>query len=244
MPEQAAQQTEQAPADHVQAQAEDQDEQRDQADCELILGKPWLFSRLYQFNYSPADYLHPSQRERFLPLPQWEELWRSPRARPGLSLYILEKLSLSQRASFDDRLPWWPLFLLDHERLQRLARHVAASVLGPQVRRAMARTEVLRWKEQLGAELHSFAMNGAAFLPEPGLEPAWKSGHSLDSLGYSWIDSALASSSEALLERFRLKYPARCELAPVAQDKAMSMTRAVLKILEKRWHSSFAQKLA
>lgn len=244
MPVQAARQTEPAQGDIVQAQAEDRDEQPDQADCELVLGKPWLFSRLYQFNYAPADYLHPSQRERILPLDQWEALWRSPRARPGLSLYILEKLSLSQRVSFDDRLPWWPLFLLDHERLQRLAGYVAASVLGPQVRRAMARTEVLRWKEELGTELHSFAMNGAAFLPEPGVEPRWQPGHSIDSLGYSWIDSALSHAPIALLERFRLKYPAGCELAPIAQDKAMSMTRAVLKIQEKRWHSSFAQKLA
>jgi hypothetical protein len=120
---------------------------------------------------------------------------------------------------------------------------LAASVVGPQVRRAMARPEVLRWKEQLGADLHAFAMNEAAFLPAPGVEPVLRSVHSVDALGFSWIDAALSAAPAHLIERLRLKYPAGCELSPVPQDKARSLTRAVLKTLEKRWYSSFAQKM-
>lgn len=210
----------------------------------LIADDRKLFRRLYQFNYCPAEYLHPSQRIRFVPHEHAHRLWEAPRARATLSIMILRQLKLSGRVRFDPTLPQWPLLLLDSQRLVRLSRYVAAAVLGPQVRKSVAREDVLRWKRTLTPELYKFSMTVANLLPTPSGEPVLAHGHPIEDLGLGWIDSALSGVPNELVLRTRLKYPASAAPLPVRTHKAKGLVSAVLLLLEQEWCSSFATKAA
>ncbi|MDB5798410.1 MAG: hypothetical protein JWP36_2312 [Paucimonas sp.] len=212
--------------------------------AELITGDPRLFNLLYEFNYAPAAYLHPSQRERFLPAVPSPELWEAPRARSALSDLVLGQLKFGDKTNFDASLRHWPLLLLDHERLLRVARHVGAALVGPEARKAMARDEVLRWKSTLGPELYRFAMTAGALLPVPALEPASLARHTPEDLGWGWLDAALSDVPEELLVRARLKYPVTSKPPRVRSKRAGPLAWAVLSTLEKKWCSSFAPKAA
>ena len=209
----------------------------------LICESPWLFRELYRFNFAPADYLHPSRRPSFMPALRDPAVWDCSRARPGLSLHILDKTGLAGTSSFDPRIPEWPLLLLDAERLQRLARHIGAAVLGPRVRRAITRAEVLQWKGLLGPQLYQFSMTATLF-PQPEQEPELEGSHPIESLGYRWIDISLRAAPESLLARSRLKYPDWVEKTSDTSPKAKLLTWAVLRTLERKWYSLFAQRAA
>lgn len=203
-----------------------------------------LFRRLYQFNFSPAEYLHVTQRPRFVPQPGAASLWSHPRSRAGLSALVLAQLNLSGQADFNTRHAEWPLVLLPTERLLRLAAHAGALLVSGRVRRAMARAEVLSWKESLGAELYQFAMTGATLLPVPpevlAMEPAVSTGHSPLALGLACVDAATGKAPAGMVRRLRLKYPAELALPALPTDTAAALAWTVLSALERKWVSSFA----
>lgn len=191
------------------------------------------------FNQNPADYMDASHRAGSFSLPADGPLWECERARRHLSREILARIG--DAPCLDTQRPEWPLALLDRGRLDRLARHVSAALVGARVRRSISRTEVLQWREWLSPDAHDFALTRAGLLPfsaEAG------SGRNMpaEQLGHAWIIAASRAWPEAIARRFVLKLPAGpfSEAGPVDPALASKLVSSVLSIMESRWCSSFA----
>jgi hypothetical protein len=196
------------------------------------------------FNENPADYIDPSRRDEFFRMPLDAALWSNARSRRHLSRHILDRMETS--SCLEVQRPEWPLALLDRPRLDRLARHVAAALVGSRVRRSLSRDEVLKWRDWLSPEAHEFALQRAGLLP---ISIDTRMGASIDAgrtaaqeLGLRWIVATTRRWPEAIARRFMLKLPGGEFAEADAVDGAFAsrLVTSVLSIVESRWCSSFA----
>jgi hypothetical protein len=130
--------------------------------------------------------------------------------------------------------------LLDGARLDRLARHVGATMYRKAIVRCIRHEEVEQWKRLLGPDACKFALHGAALLPDFGLPDC--AGDPADALatGHGWLEAALSQAPGPLSARGRLKLPLSRMDAPVDETRARRLISSLLLILEPSWHSSFA----
>jgi hypothetical protein len=198
-------------------------------------------ARLYQFNYQLADYLHPSRRRDFTDILLTDEVWEKPRARQALSQHILACLGKNALTCFDLAHEEWPLLLLDAGQLDRLARHVAATLYNVRIARCIEQGELGQWKRLLGLDGYKFALHGTPLLPDMKLsEPDTQAADAL-AHAYALIDAAWSEAPGPLLARGRLKLPARILQTSADQGQARHLVFALLFILEPKWRSSFAE---
>ena len=212
--------------------------------AQLIALKPDLVRGICAFNQSPADYIDEPRRAEFFPQHtvggSWHNIWECDRSRRHLSRHILERLSA--QPCLEPARREWPLALLPRPAIDRLARHVAAALVGARVRRCVSRNEVLQWREWLSQDAHEFALTRAGLLPfnaDAGSEPR---STTAQELGYAWIVAASRQWHESISRRFMLKLPAGPYREADAVDGASAarLVQSVLSIVEARWCSSFA----
>ncbi|RYX93946.1 MAG: hypothetical protein EOO28_16305 [Comamonadaceae bacterium] len=207
----------------------------------LVRDLPDLLLALCVFNENPADYLALSRRAEFFPVPPDAALWNVGRARRHLSREILARIG--GEACFDTQRAEWPLALMDRTQLDRLARHIAAALVGARVRRSISRAEVLHWREWLTPEAHDFALKRAGLLPV-SVEAEAAVG-SLDgtaeSLGHAWLRAACSTWPDGTAQRFLLKLPSGEAVDTATVDAALAwrLVSSVLSIVEARWCSLF-----
>lgn len=199
-----------------------------------------LVRAICTFNQNPADYIDESHLKEFFPAPVAGALWGCPRARRHLSRHILDRIGGAP--CLETQRPEWPVVLLDRPRLDRLARHVAAALVGSRVRRCVSRAEVLKWRDWLSPEAQEFALTRAGLLPfsvDAGADPERMPAQQL---GHAWIISASGRWAKPIARRFTLKLPAAASRAADAIDGAFAsrLVSSVLSIVEPRWCSSFA----
>ena len=206
----------------------------------LIGSQADIMRSICVFNENPADYIDESRRAEFFPAAMDRAVWRCARSRRHMSRHILERVGAAP--CLEVRRPEWPLVLLDAPRLQRVARHVAAALMGSRVRRSVSRGDVLRWREWLSPEAHEFALTRAGLLPFTATVHCDVDQTAAHELGLAWIASATACWPAALARRFMLKLPAGTENNASAVDGtfAWRVVSSVLPIAEARWCSSFA----
>jgi hypothetical protein len=201
--------------------------------------RPAVFGLLYAFNHCPADYLHPTRRDRFV-AGGGEALWREARSRSRLSEFILREVDLLDRPWLDVVRPECPVALLDARRLLLLARCVGAASLWPRVRRSVLRDEVLRWKQRLTPAVYGFLMASAALLPGVAAPATDDDDAPVEATGFGWIRAALAAAPDELRLRVELKLPAEVPAVTADAAAAMHLVRSVHCALEPKWYSSFA----
>jgi hypothetical protein len=192
-----------------------------------------------EFERQPAEYMHPSRRDMFCPMPAMEAVWDSARARRHLSRNILRTLSLDP-CDRSAEVPW-PVALLDTDRLQRIALCVAAAAASAQVRGCLLRDEVLLWREWLSSDAFSFSQETARLLPElPHVRI--DRGVPAPSFGLRLLARAALAWPVAIAGRFLLKMPRddaehACDVDPTLVSR---LAVRVLSIVEPRWCSSLA----
>lgn len=199
-----------------------------------------LIRAICTFNQNPADYIDASRRPEFFPQPADEALWQCSRARRHLSRHILDRVG--GEPCLETMQPEWPVALLDRPQVDRLARHVAAAIVGPRVRRCISRADVIKWRDWLSQEAHDFALTRASLLPfhaDAGHRPETMTS---EHLGHAWIVAASKRWHSAIARRFMLKLPAGRYGEVDAIDSALAsrLVISVLSTLETRWCSSFA----
>ncbi|MES3002909.1 MAG: SctK family type III secretion system sorting platform protein [Pseudomonadota bacterium] len=202
-----------------------------------------VFARICLFNHGPADYLHPSHRAEFAIAALAEDVWAAPRARSHLSRSILARLGVD--ACTDVSRAEWPLALLDPPRLARLARHVAAGLLGSRARACISRADVIEWRDWLSPQAHEFALTSANLLPLAHAPEIAREGTAED-LGFRWIRAAIQSWPDPIRLRMQLKLPAQTPAPPgqVPREQAQRLVRSILSIVEQSWCSSFVKTRA
>lgn len=216
-----------------------------QTDCNQMDDKQALFAcknelrrLMFQFNFLPAGYLHPSYRESFFPgMP--EKIWEVPRVLGKLSALILRKLEYPEPIFTPNH--WgWPVALLPQSRLVRLASLIGAISFRDQVRSSLARDHVMSWKRKLGIDAYQFAMTSASLLPSVSTDDMCAGEISPEAIGYSVISASIQTMPNAMLERVRLKLPSTFESLEFDPLKARRIVASVLDISEGKWSSSHA----
>ncbi len=207
----------------------------------LARERPDVIRRLLAFNFLPADYLHPSRRYVFTDVDISSEVWRQSRARKTLSSLILQQLKLEAKPCLDSGHWEWTVALLDMESMERLARHLGATILGPTIRRSVSRTEVMHWNDTITPAVYKFVMASASLLKTPQIDLAPLEEETPESIGYSWILRCLASGPEELVERAQLKLPFDTAAAETSTHIAREFVLSVLSALEPKWCSTFAK---
>ena len=205
----------------------------------LLGSSPKLASDIYAFNFCPADYVHPTDREQFGGALVSDEIWRARRARAALSAHILKKMGLDKQPCFDLSHPEWPLVLLDASKLNRLQRHIMAFVFSPMVRHSIMHQEVIAWKTRLGPDAYKFALNGTTLLPRLELPKAALHAARAEELAYGCIEAAMSTAVEPLLLRARLKLPCSRIKPDTDAASAKRLVYALLSILEPEWRLFF-----
>jgi hypothetical protein len=210
----------------------------------MIRAQPELVRAICVFNQNPADYIDVSRREDFFPQHAHGPVWTSERSRRHLSRHILHRIGVSP--CLEPGRAEWPVALLDRGAIDRLARHVAAALVGARVRRSLSREEVLKWRDWLSPEAHDFALTRAGLLPIRAEGLAVPRDLAALGLGHAWIVSATRRWPQAISRRFMLKMPPGDFPAADAIDGAFAsrLVHSVLAIVESRWCSSFATMCA
>lgn len=208
--------------------------------AQLISAQPDAVRGICIFNQNPADYIDESRRREFFPRHAAGSLWTCERSRRHLSRHILERIGAAQ--CLEARRPEWQVALLERPAIDRLARHVAAALVGARVRRCVSRDEVLKWRDWLSPEAQDFALTRAGLLPfnaDARVEP---DRITAQELGHAWIVSASRQWHASISRRFMLKLPAGSfkEADAIDGASASRLVHSVLSIVESRWCSSFA----
>lgn len=204
---------------------------------ELLSHDPEVAGTVWRFNFLPAGDLHPSRRAGLLPeLP--ELVWQSQRAQPRLSMLVLQRSGLQDTSCFDMPLRQWPLALLPVQRLERIARHVGALVLGVRVRASLARDHVLGWRARLGDDAYRFAMTSASLVPQAKLPLSGLANAAPADIGYQLIRAAVSDAPVPMCQRVCLKTPARTDAFAVDTAQAGRLVDQVMRIVEAEWVSS------
>jgi hypothetical protein len=206
-----------------------------------------LAGLLLRFNLEPAWLFHPSrqsewQTESEQALPRGASLARH------MSGALLRQLGLARVDGLDD--PALPLFMAQAPLFERLTLCCGLVVLGPSLRRVIARAEVLALQAQLGeAGLH-FARTAVRLWDAPvpaAVEPASSAVYE-QALGAGaavlWL--AAVSAAEPVRQRAHLRLPLDAQDAVVELPhplerpaNALALARSVLAELDPAWLSSF-----
>jgi hypothetical protein len=206
---------------------------------ELVRRFPRELPALIEFNYNLAADMHGSHRDTLMPeIPA--NIFSVTRCVPRISSLLLRRVGLLEFPCFDIPNPHWPLALLSVSRLERIARHVGALVLGIRVRSSLSRDHVLAWKARLGEEAYRFAMNSASLVQAGRLPLVELSSDAPEEIGYRVILAGLADAPETLSRRACLKIPRGLGPADIETEKANRLLKNVMGIVEAEWYSSFA----
>lgn len=208
---------------------------------ELRSAQPSLFRILHYFNFNPASYLHPSRRADFFGACLPDRVWDESRVMYRLSAQMLQELDLLTQPCLDFPHPKWSLALLSPKRLDRLASHLGAVVMGSQIRGSLARDQVVAWKDKLGADAYQFVINSAQLLPAVHASSGGFLPEQAQLMGYGMIAKSLADAPQAMQRRALLKIPV---IDPAVADlgNAAQIVHTVMVILEAEWHSLFVVK--
>jgi len=203
-----------------------------------VLGRwPSFAPALYEFNFRAATYLHPFRRSSLLPeLP--ECLWHSGRIQDRLSMQVLERAGIRSDPCFELPHAGWALALLPTARLERLATHIGALVVGASVRSSLSREQVLAWKQKLGSDAYRFAMTSASLLAIGHL-PDLREQDPV-SLGYSLMAGEANRMPAGMRERFLLKLPPGLPEPALDEDSARRLVQTAVNVIEGEWCSSIA----
>ena len=210
---------------------------RDTSIRSLIKQKPHLAAAIIRFNTDLCENLHPDQQGKWLPqLPS--SFWRAPRLVERISKLVSVQVGVADKFYLEIPNPLWAMILLPPERLERLALHIGALVLGIRIRSSLSREHVMGWKTKLGEEAYRFAMNSASLLPLTQTPLPAIASDSAQSIGTSIINAALLPEPELLRKRVALKLPVDVEAMPLASDKARRLISLVIQTVEGEWYSS------
>lgn len=228
----------------------------------LMLAQPALFARVHRFWFLPSADMHPSWYAEFYPAPVARLLeagrFADDAGHRWLSQRVLDRLPPPAGRGLGEGSAA-AVFLLERDRLWRLVRHAAAALAGAQARRALSGTAVSAWREALGPELHGWALERAPLLVPAALgaasvlrEPATAPAHCVEqatAAAVSLLQRAIAACP-GVWERLRLKLPRQAGVAadtstaddwPVAAERLL---HRILREIEPRWYSSFANPAA
>jgi hypothetical protein len=195
--------------------------------------------KVIDFNWNLATYLHPAQRQQWLPeIP--DAAWNEARTRGRISNLLLNRIGLSEEVFPGSPNPLWLIALLPADRLNRVALHIGALFLGIRIRSSLAREHVLRWKKKLGDEAYRFAMNSATLLPVGRIPLNAIATEAADELGASIVMTALANEPPILRRRVALKFSGEIDALDIDPERAAEVSLMIARILETKWFSSLA----
>ncbi|MFH0787906.1 MAG: SctK family type III secretion system sorting platform protein [Pseudomonadota bacterium] len=123
-----------------------------------------LLPLIYEFNFWPGRYIHPSWLEGLIENDLFNRLKESRRAGQRLSPVILLKFGLDRSCFFNFEDPLRRLALLNGEALLKLVYLAGVSVHAGEISRVIEREAVLSLKKSLGEEPYLFALKRAPFL--------------------------------------------------------------------------------
>ena len=205
----------------------------------FVSEKRIVFHHLFEFNYLPASYIHPSRRHLFFDGMLSDRAWTHSQAWPKLSRQMLEYLNLHKTCSFDVSSIESMYFLLPLPNFRNLARHIGAIMIGSSIRLSLGREDVLEWKKKLGDEVFSFVMNCGTLFPEKYIDLKLDRMNDIERIGGSLILSAIRDLPEHILGRALLKFHIEATDLKVDKKAAKNLTNSVLFLLEREWHSLF-----
>ncbi len=203
----------------------------------LLSRRPRFAAALYEFNFRASAYLHPARRPYLLPeLP--ERLWQTGRIQDRLSVEVLERAGICSDPCFELPHAGWALALLPTARLEKLATHIGALVVGASVRSSLSREQVLAWKQKLGSDAYRFAMTSASLLAIGHL-PDMREQDPVN-LGYALIAGEANRMPANMRERFLLKLPPGLPEPALDEDSARRLVQTAINVIEGEWCSSIA----
>jgi hypothetical protein len=174
-----------------------------------------LLPLIYEFNFLPGRYIHPSWLEGLIEDDLFNRLKKSRRAGQRLSPLILLKFGLDRTCFFNFEDPVRRLALLNGETLLKLIYLAGVSVHAGEISQVIERDSVLSLKKSLGEEAYLFALKRAPFLvgrmdfpPYPRKTTDYEGFRDLVyECGMKALEACLGGEEASLRKRLALKLP-------------------------------------
>jgi hypothetical protein len=166
-----------------------------------------------EFNFLPLRYIHSSWLKT-IPAGKCIEGMRScARTEYRLSRYLLTHFELENEYCFDFTDEVKTIALLDQNKIAKVAQYAGLVINREQIKRKIARDDVVQLKQQIGEDAYTFAIKRAPFF---GATPEFPSTHASEHLpanvtvnGIQCL-ATLFSGNSAIFKRVFLKFPSTC----------------------------------
>ena len=209
---------------------------------------------LQRFNLLPSLGLHPSRAALWLPGHAAAQAWLAAPAASRQwhrqwSALLLERLQADRLPVRDLSHPATALALAEPALLQAVARHAGLLLLGANLRRRIARSDVAATQQAIGRTAWDWVCREGMAL-HPGLDApqAWLAqglAAGADALGCGLLAQSWHDAPAPLRRRADWKLPLDAESAParaasgLAPPQACQLCLQTLQFLEPAWLSSF-----
>ena len=164
-----------------------------------------------EFNFLPLRYIHPSWLKTVFGGKYIEEMRSCSRTEYRLSQYLLSYFELENDYCFDFTNQVNTIALLDESKLSEIVRYAGLVINSEQIKKNIAREDVVQLKHQIGEKAYLFALKRAPFMGTIPDFPSheYKSENLLTNIRISGAQclAALFSDNTAILKRVFFKFP-------------------------------------
>ena len=210
-----------------------------------------LFQRIHEFNVQIRRYVHQSRLEEYLPRNinlKWDCCGR---ADDRISLMLRKQIG--NVYDYDFREPSKRILLLYYDEIVRLAEYTGLAFTAELLRHSIQKKQHERFRQEFDEEKLRFVYERASLLTERPLsgyrvqnifeQPAKK----IRELGFKCIQEQIGGYEEAVLQRFRYKFPQKTEFNfipstdPVTIASSWCLLAKILKTeMNTVWKTIFA----
>jgi hypothetical protein len=174
-----------------------------------------LFRRIHEFNTLPQKYIHRSWLEELIPQ-NLNFNWQScKRTEERMALFLGKKMG--NLNDYDFRESSKRIVLLDHDDILKLSEYAGLALASEEIRCTIQKKQLEKFRQELGEEKIKFVYERAQLLSIQSLAPSVadefyeQPSITIRKLGFTCIQEQVCGYSEALMQRFRYKFPKAME---------------------------------
>lgn len=165
---------------------------------------------IYEFNFLPLRYIHASWLQTVTGGKSIEKMRSCARTEYRLSRYLLAYFGLENEYCFDFTDEVETIALLNQNKISEVARYAGLVINREQIKRNIARNDVVQLKYLIGEKAYMFALKRAPFFGAiPDFPSTYKSESILTDITVSGFRclATIFSGNSALFKRVFLKFP-------------------------------------
>jgi hypothetical protein len=179
----------------------------------LFREKKDLFGLVYKFNLMPAEYIHRTWIETFIPPILFEKITQSEKGTEKLSQWLLERFNLNNDYYYDFVDPLFRLALLPNDVISQITLYCGVALNYKNITAVIDKSKKEEIINNIGIESYRFGIRRAPLLLGNGkiLAEPWSEKDDVKShiqrYGAAYFLTSFARAPKSIFKRLILKFP-------------------------------------